>query len=249
MKKEEMNIYQKMSAITNELRTVAKNLNVEIAKGKSYKAVSEKDVLDAIKPLEEKYGIYSYPIDSEITDRDILVKENEYNGNITRTNTLFMRLERTYRFINIDKSDEYIDIKSYGDGLDTGDKAPGKAMTYADKYALMKAYKITTGDDSDAESSPEKGYSKVEEKPKAEPKKTTTEPPKPVETPKTEDELMSLEDKTAISNMIAENGLEASIIVEISKSLGYASPVEIRAKDKDAIIAAIQEKVKEKEGK
>ena len=58
-----------------------------------------------------------------------------------------MRIEITYRFINIDNPSEFIDIKSYGDGLDTGDKAPGKAMTYGDKYALMKAYKISTGDD------------------------------------------------------------------------------------------------------
>ena len=35
-----------------------------------------------------------------------------------------------------------------------------KAMTYADKYALMKAYKISTGDDPDKEASPEKGYTK-----------------------------------------------------------------------------------------
>ena len=44
---------------------------------------------------------------------------------------------------------------AYGDGVDTYDKAPGKAMTYADKYALMKAYKISTGDDPDQEASPE----------------------------------------------------------------------------------------------
>ena len=31
--------------------------------------------------------------------------------------------------------------------------ATGKAMTYADKYALMKAYKIITGDDPDQEPS------------------------------------------------------------------------------------------------
>jgi len=151
-----MNIYEKLSAITNELKTVAKNLNVDMGKGKSYKAVQEKDVLDAVKPLEEKYKVYSYPVDSAIIDRDILVKENDYG----KSNTLFMRLERTYRFVNMEKPEEYVDIKSYGDGLDTGDKAPGKAMTYADKYALMKAYKITTGEDPDAEGSPEKGYAK-----------------------------------------------------------------------------------------
>lgn len=157
-----MNIFEKMSAITNELGVIAKNLNVDMGKGKSYKAVQEKDILDAVKPLEEKYKVFSYPVDSEIKDSDILVKETEYNGNITRTNTLFMRLERTYRFVNIEKPDEYVDIKSYGDGVDTGDKAPGKAMTYADKYALMKGYKIATGDDPDAEGSPEKGYAKQE---------------------------------------------------------------------------------------
>ena len=154
---ETKNIYQKMSAITNELGVVAKNLSVDMGKGKSYKAVQEKDILDAVKPLEEKYGVYSYPLDSRITDSDVLVKENDYG----KTNTLFMRLERTYRFVNIDNPEDYVDIKSYGDGLDTGDKAPGKAMTYADKYALMKAYKIATGDDPDKDASPENGYSKT----------------------------------------------------------------------------------------
>lgn len=158
---ETKNIYQKMSAITNELGVVAKNLSVDMGGGRSYKAVQEKDILDAVKPLEEKYGVYSYPMDSNINESDILVKETEYNGKTTKTNTLYMRLERTYRFVNIDKPDEYVDIKSYGDGLDTGDKAPGKAMTYADKYALMKAYKIATGDDPDKDASPENGYSKT----------------------------------------------------------------------------------------
>ena len=31
--------------------------------------------------------------------------------------------------------------------------------TYSDKYSLLKAYKIATGDDPDKDASPEKGYS------------------------------------------------------------------------------------------
>ena len=54
-----LNIYQRMAAITAELQTVAKNLNVETGKGKVYKAVSERDVIDAVKPLEAKHGVYS----------------------------------------------------------------------------------------------------------------------------------------------------------------------------------------------
>ena len=160
IKLEELNIYQKMSLITTEMAVIEKNLEVEMTKTKKYKAVSERDVLDNVKPLEAKYHVYSFPLERNVIDKDTLVKETEYNGNVTKTNTLFMRLETTYRFVNMDKPDEYIDIKTYGDGLDTGDKAPGKAMTYADKYALLKAYKISTGDDPDKEASPEQGYKK-----------------------------------------------------------------------------------------
>ena len=164
----EMNIYEKLSAITAEIGVVEKNLNVKVSSNSSYKAVSERDVLDAVKPIEQKYRVYSYPANRKIADRDVLTKETEYNGTITRTNTLFMRVETVYRFVNIDKPGEFIETTVYGDGLDTGDKASGKAMTYADKYALMKAYKLSTGDDPDKEASPEHGYEK-----KAEPKATS----------------------------------------------------------------------------
>ena len=159
-----LNIYEKMSLITEEIGVVEKNLKVQVNKTNSYQAVSERDILDAVKPLEKKYRVYSFPVDRKIIDNDILTKEVEYNGAVTKTNTLYMRLEITYRFINIDNSTEYIDIKTYGDGLDTGDKAPGKAMTYGDKYALMKGYKISTGDDPDKDPSPEQGYKKDEVK-------------------------------------------------------------------------------------
>ena len=61
----------------------------------------------------------------------------------------------------MENPDEYIDITTYGDGVDTQDKAPGKAMTYSDKYALLKAYKIQTGDDPDeAASEPLQGINR-----------------------------------------------------------------------------------------
>ena len=159
-----LNIYEKMSLITEEMGVVEKNLKVQVTKSNSYQAVSERDILDTVKPLEKKYRVYSFPVDRKVIDNDILVKEVEYNGAVTKTNTLYMRLEITYRFINIDNLEEFIDIKTYGDGLDTGDKAPGKAMTYGDKYALMKAYKISTGDDPDKDPIPEQGYKKDEVK-------------------------------------------------------------------------------------
>lgn len=149
-----MNIYEKLLAITNEIGTVAKNLEVGVGKSR-YKAVGEADVLKAVKELEQKYGIYSFPSNRQIIDSSILKTRKEYDGQVTEGNQLFMRLLVEYTFVNIEKPEETVAIISYGDGVDTQDKAPGKAMTYADKYALLKAYKIVTGEDPDQNGSPD----------------------------------------------------------------------------------------------
>ena len=149
-----MNIYEKLLSITSEIKNVSKNLEVGIGKN-SYKAVGEADVLFAVKQLEQKYKVYSYPCKREVIDRAILETEKEYNSNVTKGNQIFLRIETIYRFVNIENPEEYIEITTYGDGIDTQDKAVGKAMTYADKYALLKAYKIITGEDPDQEHSPD----------------------------------------------------------------------------------------------
>ena len=154
-----LNIYEKLSLITDEIGVIEKNLKIEVTKTRSYKAVSERDVLDNVKPLEKKYRVYSYPLEREIVLTDSLQKTTDYGT----TFSLFMRLKTTYRFVNIDKPEEYIDTIVYGDGIDTGDKAPGKAMTYADKYALMKTYKLSSGDDPDKDASPVNEYKKEDE--------------------------------------------------------------------------------------
>lgn len=149
-----MNIYEKLLAITSEIGTVAKNLEVGVGKSQ-YKAVGEADVLRAVKELEQKYKVYSFPSRRQVIDSSIMQTRKEYNGQITEGNQLFMRIEVEYTFINIENPEEQVTITTYGDGIDTQDKAPGKAMTYADKYALLKAYKIVTGDDPDQQHSPD----------------------------------------------------------------------------------------------
>ena len=157
-----MTIFEKMLAITAELQTVAKNLMV--GEGRSqYKAVSEGDVLAAVKPLEIKYGVYSYPVKRTVIDSGEIVSKNVYKGEEKETRRLWLRVETVYRFVNTEAPDEYIEITTYGDGVDSQDKAPGKAMTYSDKYALLKAYKIQTGDDPDANAS--EPLARIEKKP------------------------------------------------------------------------------------
>ena len=197
-----------------------------------YNYRSCEDIFEAVKPILEKEKLTL-----RVTDELVLIGDRYYikatailsDGKETIENIAYAREEETKK------------------GMD-GSQITGASSSYARKYALNGLFLIDDTLDSDATNDGSE-KPKVETK-KAEPKKAaTTEAAKPVETTKTEDALMSLEDKTEISKMIAEKGLEGSVIVDISKELGYASPVEIRAKDKEAVIAAIQEKVKEKEGK
>lgn len=151
---ETKNIFQRMSAITAELQTVAKNLTVPTGGKNSYKAVSERDILDVVKPLEEKHGVYSYPASRKVIESNLLESENAYtdakgNTTVKKATTFMTRIETIYRFVNVDKPDEYIETTTFAEGIDTQDKGSGKAMTYADKYALMKVYKISTGADPD----------------------------------------------------------------------------------------------------
>ena len=154
-----MNIFQRMSAITAELQTVAKNMTVGAGKN-TYKAVSERDILDAVKPIEAKHGVYSYPCSREVLESHMLESESTYNGSTTVKTTFMTRIKTVYRFVNMEKPEEFIETTVFSEGIDSQDKGSGKAMTYADKYALMKAYKISTGEDPDQTASVDMAYQK-----------------------------------------------------------------------------------------
>lgn len=139
-----MNIYEKMSAITAEIKRIPKNLTVGTGKNQ-YKAVAEGDILAVVKDAEKKYKVFSYPHSHKIVDSRTLVTKNDYGEKESQ----FVRIEAVYRFVNMEDPKEFVDVNAFGDGVDSLDKAPGKATTYADKYALMKAYKVETGEDTD----------------------------------------------------------------------------------------------------
>jgi len=149
-----LSLLEKMMLITSEVKKVTKNLVVGTGKS-SYKAVAEEDILDAVKDLETKYRVYSYPCNREIVDSEKQKKiVLDYDGNEKESITYYAKLKTTYRFNNVDNKEEFLEMVSYSEAIDTGDKGFGKAQTYADKYALMKAYKIPTGNDPDSKPSP-----------------------------------------------------------------------------------------------
>lgn len=156
---EELNLYKKIQLVSNDIKNIEKNMTV--GKGNySYKAVQDIDVVLEVKKAESDHGIVSIPIKQELIKSETIktMKENGSEG-ITFMDIVKM----TLRIVDIDKPTDYIDIESFGRGLDSGDKGFGKASTYARKYALLNAYKIATGEDPDKDKSKEIQPAKFDE--------------------------------------------------------------------------------------
>lgn len=151
-----MNIYQKMLRISAEIKTIGKSVDVPTGYNKSYKAVAEKDILAAVKPLEEKYGVFSYPKERVVLESQMYENEVFQNNQVLKKMSFMMRIMTVYRFVNVDNPDDFVETTTFAEGIDAQDKGSGKAMTYCDKYALLKAYKISTGDVGD-EAEPDSG--------------------------------------------------------------------------------------------
>jgi hypothetical protein len=144
-KEAEMNIYEKIQSVSEVVRNVEKNLVVGTGNS-AYKAVSDQDVLFKVKEAEKTFRLVSIPVRQELVKSEIV--RTIANGGYEKINYVDI-VKMTVRIINIDKPDEYIEVESFGRGLDAGDKGFGKASTYARKYALLNAYKIATGEDPD----------------------------------------------------------------------------------------------------
>lgn len=142
---EKVNLYKKIQLVSNEIKNIEKNLTV--GKGNyAYKAVQDIDVTLEVKEAETNHGIVSIPIKQELVKSEIVRVVKEGGGESINYMDI---IKMTLRIVNLDDTSEYIDVESFGRGLDPGDKGFGKASTYARKYALLNAYKIATGEDPD----------------------------------------------------------------------------------------------------
>lgn len=139
------NIYEKIQAVSDEVRSVEKNINVGTGNS-SYKAVADADVLLKVKDAEKKYGLISIPIKQELVKSEVI--RTAASGGYEKIIYCDI-VKMTVRIVNIDNPSETVEVESFGRGLDAGDKGFGKASTYARKYALLNAYKIATGQDPD----------------------------------------------------------------------------------------------------
>ena len=153
---EKNNLFEKIQLVSNEVRNITKDMTVGSG-NYAYKAVSDIDVTLAVKDAETKYKLVSIPIKQELINSEILKVLDGAKEKITYVDTIKL----TIKIIDLEDISSFIEIESFGKGIDSGDKGFGKASTYARKYALLNAYKIATGEDPDNEKSKQQEQKKT----------------------------------------------------------------------------------------
>lgn len=123
-----MNIHQRLAKAMGQITYIQK----EKKAGMRYSIVSHDAVTAKVRPALLEAGIVYYPVECRTSQ----------TGNRTEAHM-------TVRFVNVDDPEDCFQVESFGYGIDDQDKGPGKAMSYAVKYALLKTLGLETGDDPD----------------------------------------------------------------------------------------------------
>lgn len=126
-----MNIYQRINTVMQAVKYVQKDAEIQ-----GYKAVSHDKVVSVARDELVKAGIVIFPEQMDI-------------GTVARTEGSKMHLySALYRinFVNMDAPDDRIQVMIEAHAQDNGDKAPGKAVTYATKAAILKVLCLETGE-------------------------------------------------------------------------------------------------------
>lgn len=141
----DQNIYQRINAVMTEVDYVQKDAT--ITGGGSYKAVTHDMVTAVVRPAFVKHGIVVRP--EQLQSRLLQERAPKAEGDKGHKMHLYSG-DYAVHFVNIDNPEDFITVTVNAHANDTGDKAPGKAMSYAVKYAVLKLLSLETGENEEA---------------------------------------------------------------------------------------------------
>lgn len=142
---EVMNIYQRINAVMQHVKYVQKDKAVTGA-GQNYKAVTHDQAVSVARQSLVDHGVMIFP---NQTSGEFIVMRNV---NATPQPVKMGLYTGTYEinFVNMDDGNDKITVTVQAHAQDNGDKAPGKALTYATKSALLKVLMLETGEDDES---------------------------------------------------------------------------------------------------
>jgi hypothetical protein len=148
-----LNIYQRINEVRKKAAYAKKDKTVT---GQGYKAVTHDAVTALLRNHLIDQGIVVVPrlLESSITE----IGKTEKGSSIIRYAARY-----DVDFVNCDEPTDKVTVPSESHANDSGDKAPGKATSYATKYAMLKLFSIETGEDDEGRNEPYEQLEKINE--------------------------------------------------------------------------------------
>jgi hypothetical protein len=136
-----MKVYQAINKVQAALAVegISKARNNQ-AQGYKFRGID--DVYNALSPLLAKHGLCVLP---RCTSREVVERVNAKG-----TALFYVTVCAEFDFVAAEDGSKHTVI-TYGEAMDSGDKATNKAMSAAYKYACMQAFSIPTEGDNDAD--------------------------------------------------------------------------------------------------
>lgn len=135
-----MSLYQKLHKIQCSVRGLGKD-STGGAGASSYGYVSGSKVLDVVRPKMDELGVLLIPqVDSIESERiDYAVKSGAKSEMLTKVMVTFI-------WVDVE-SGERLPVPFGANGMNGWDKGLGSALTYAERYFLLKFFHIATDED------------------------------------------------------------------------------------------------------
>ena len=146
---DKLNLLQRINEVRKAIDYIQKDKSVSTGGG-SYRAVTHDTVTALVREHMVTHGIVCWPNLVKST----MVQPFQIEGE--KANKQW-RYEATYdfTFANTEDINDCLVIRMEGHAMDNADKAPGKAISYAKKYAVLKLFEIETGESEESRYNPD----------------------------------------------------------------------------------------------
>jgi hypothetical protein len=136
-------VYAAIAAVQGELATVGIAKTRKNSQGSGYMFRGIDDVYGALSPLLAKHSLVVIP---RITTRELVERSSKNGGAL-----FYVTVHAEFDFVSAIDGSIHV-AATFGEAMDSGDKATNKAMSAAYKYAAFMTFAIPTEGDNDADS-------------------------------------------------------------------------------------------------
>jgi len=136
-----MNVYNLIAKVSADLcqQGIAKDRR-NTQQGYGFRGID--DVYNALAPIISKHGLVILP--------RVIAREVSERIGKTGSSLFYVVVEVEFDFVSSHDGTKHT-VKTFGEAMDSGDKATNKAMSAAYKYAAFQAFCIPTEGDNDAD--------------------------------------------------------------------------------------------------